>query len=301
MKSKKKKKQAGQIWYWLMVLPGLVHVIMFTTRTWPGILIAFEDFIPTLGWWKSEWIGLYNFKVFFMQPDAWRIVRNSMVIAVGKIVFGVPLYITFALMLNEIRSLKLKKFIQTASYLTHFISWVIYGTILKSLIGPTGMINTMLDAAGKEKIPFLGTPWLFPILMIVTDCMKEFGYCSILYLSGMTGIDPGLYEAAEMDGANRLQMAFHVTLPGIRYIIAINLILSLGSILNAGFDQIFNMQNQLVMSTGDIIDTWVYRQGIVGLNYGVAQAVGLLNSVIGMGLISIAYWAAGKFANYRIF
>lgn len=301
MQNKKKRRLSDQLCYWLMILPAIVLTFMFTTRTWPGLLIAFEDFIPTLGWWKSEWIGLYNFKVFFMQPDAWRIVRNSLVIAVGKIVFGVPLYITFALMLNEVRNLKLKKFIQTASYLTHFISWVIYGTILKSLIGPTGMINTMLDAAGKAKIPFLGTPWLFPILMIVTDCLKEFGYCSILYLSGMTGIDPGLYEAAEMDGANRFQLAIHVTIPGIRYIIAINLILSLGSILSAGFDQIFNMSNDLVRSTGDIIDTWVYRQGIVGLNYGVASAVSLLNSVIAMCLIATAYWAAGKFANYKIF
>ena len=148
---------------------------------------------------------------------------------------------------------------------------------------------------------FLGIPWLFPIIMIVTDCLKEYGYCSILYLSGISGIDPGLYEAAEMDGATRFQLAIHVTIPGISYVIAVQGIMSLGSILRAGFDQIFNMYNDLVMSTGDIIDTWVYRQGIVGLQYGVAQAVALLNSIIGMGLTAIAYWAAARFANYRIF
>lgn len=301
MKKERKRRLGDQACYWLMVLPAVVLVFMFNTRTWPGILIAFEDFIPTLGWFKSEWVGLDNFKVFFSQPDAFRIIKNSFVIATGKILFGMPLYVTFSVMLNEVRNQRLKKTIQTCSYLTHFVSWVIYGTILKSIIGTNGLINNMLTSAGKEKIMFLGLPWLFPILMIVTDCLKEYGYCSILYLSGISGIDPGLYEAAEMDGASRFQLAIHVTIPGISHIICIQACMSLGTILNAGFDQIFNMYNDLVMSTGDIIDTWVYRQGIVGLQFGVSQAVSLCNSIIGMFLVSIAYWAAAKFADYKIF
>lgn len=301
-----KKRQIGTksketITYWIMVIPAIVLVFMFNTRTWPGILIAFEDFVPTKGWFHSEWVGLDNFKVFFMQPDCWRIIRNTLVIAIGKIVVGQVAAIGYALMINEVRNTKLKRTLQTCTYLTHFVSWVIYGTILKSILGTNGLINNLLVNAGQEKIAFLGTPALFPIIMILTEVLKEFGWGAILYLSGITGIDQGLYEAAEMDGATRWQMAWHVTLPGIRHVIVIQAVLSLGAILNAGFDQIFNMQNQLVMSTGDILDTWVYRQGMVNLNYGIGTAVGLMNSVIGLILTIITYYLAYKFADYKIF
>lgn len=300
-KRMQKALKTEKLYYWGMILPALVFVFLFNTRTWPGILGAFQDFIPVKGWFGSKWVGLRNFKIFFAQPDSWRIVRNTLVIAVGKIVFVQLAAIIFALMINEVRNAKLKKVIQTFTYLPHFISWVIFATILKSFLGTEGMINHILTNLGMEKIAFLGTPSIFQGLMISTEVLKEFGWSAIVYLSALTSIDPGLYEAAEIDGATRWKQTIHVTLPGLRTMIVINAVLNLGGVLNAGFDQIFSMYNPLVMSTADIIDTWVYRQGIVSMNYGVGTAVGLLKSVIALILTVIAYWAADKFADYKIF
>ena len=203
-------------------------------------------------------------------------------------------------MLNEIRNSKLKKSIQTITYLPHFVSWVIFATVLKYIIGTNGLIENFLKDNGIT-ISILGTASIFPAIMIVTETLKEFGWSAIIYLSALTAVDQGLYEAAEMDGATRWQQTLHVTLPGISPVIVLNALLSLGNVLNAGFDQIFNMYNTLVMSTGDILDTWVYRQGLISMNYGVGTAVGLFKSIIGIVLTIIAYWAADKFADYKIF
>ncbi len=303
MKKIKKSKTAlsDRLCYWAMVLPGTVLVFLFNMRTWPGILGAFQDFIPVKGWYGSEWIGLSNFEIFFRQPDCLQIIRNTLVMAIGKIVCTQCMAIVFALMLNEVRNSKLKKTIQTVTYLPHFVSWVIFATILKALIGSTGLVEGALKSLGVESVSLLGTASIFPVVMIVTELIKEFGWSAIIYLSALTAIDMGLYEAAEIDGATRFRQTIHVTLPGIRHIIVLNAVLSLGGILNAGFDQIFNMYNPLVMSTGDILDTWVYRQGLISLNYGVGTAVGLFKSVIAMALTVAAYWAADKFADYKIF
>lgn len=300
-KKRRKVRISDKVHYWLMVLPAVVLVFLFNTRTWPGILAAFQDFIPVKGWFGSKWVGLRNFRIFFMQPNCLQIIRNTLILAVGKIVGVQCLAIVFALMINEVRNSKLKRFIQTFTYLPHFISWVIFATILKSILGTDGLMNHMLAGLGMEKHAFLGTPSIFQPLMIITEMLKEFGWSAIIYLSALTGIDPGLYEAAEIDGATRWKQTIHVTLPGIRYIIVLNAVLSLGGILNGGFDQIFNMYNTLVMPTADIIDTWVYRQGIVSLNYGVGTAVGLFKSAIAMVLTVSAYWAADRFADYKIF
>ena len=297
----KKRQIPDRVYYWMMVLPGTIFVFLFNTRTWPGILGAFQDFIPVKGWYKSDWIGLSNFEIFFRQPDCLQIIRNTLVMAVGKIVFGQCMAILFALMLNEIYNSRLKKTIQTITYLPHFVSWVIFATILKSILGSTGLVEEFLKSFGVENVSILGTASVFPAVMIATEVLKEFGWSAIIYLSALTAIDPGLYEAAEIDGATRFQQTIHVTLPGLRHIIVLNAVLSLGGILNAGFDQIFNMYNTLVMSTADIIDTWVYRQGLISLNYGVGTAVGLFKSVIAMILTVFAYWAADKFADYKIF
>ena len=300
-KKRKKLRISDKLHYWLMVLPAVVLVFLFNTRTWPGILAAFQDFIPVRGWYGSKWVGLRNFRIFFMQPNCWQIIQNTLVMAIGKIVGVQFLAIVFALMINEVRNSKLKRFIQTFTYQPHFISWVIFATILRSILGTDGLMNQILANLGRESYSFLGTPSIFQPLMIVTEMLKEFGWSAIIYLSALTGIDPGLYEAAEIDGATRWRQTVHVTLPGIRYIIVLNGVLSLGGILNGGFDQIFNMYNTLVMSTADIIDTWVYRQGILSLNYGVGTAVGLFKSAIAMVLTVFAYWAADRFADYKIF
>ena len=301
MKKENKKRIPDRLYYWLMVLPGAIFVFLFNMRTWPGILGAFQDFVPVKGWYGSDWIGLTNFKIFFRQPNCFQIIRNTLVLAVGKIVFGQCMAILFALMLNEVRNSKLKKTIQTVTYLPHFVSWVIFASILRSILGSTGLVEGLLKSFGIENVSILGTASIFPAIMIATEVLKEFGWSAIIYLSALTAIDMGLYEAAEIDGATRLRQTIHVTLPGIRHIIVLNAVLSLGGILNAGFDQIFNMYNPLVMSTGDIIDTWVYRQGLISLNYGVGTAVGLFKSVIAMALTVAAYWAADKFADYKIF
>lgn len=295
------RKNSIHTYYYLMLLPGTLSTFLFITRTWPGILAAFQDFMPLRGWFNSEWVGWQNFRIFFKQPNSFTIIKNTLTIAVGKIVFGQLAAIAFALMLNELRNRRLKKLVQTATYLPHFISWVIYATIIKALIGTDGLINSLLVSAGKDKVMFLGLPKIFRSLMILTDTIKEFGFSAIIYLSAITAISPSLYESAEIDGANRWKQTIHVTLPGIRHIIVLNAVLNIGNILNAGFDQIFNMYNTLVMSTGDIIDTWVYRMGLVSMNYGVGTAVGLFRSVIAMILTIIAYWAADKFADYKIF
>lgn len=295
------RRPSDQVYYWLMVIPALVFVFVFNTRTWPGILGAFQKFIPTKGWYGSKWIGLKNFSVFFMQPDWFNIIRNTLVISIGKIVIGQVIAIVFALMINEIRNPTLKRGIQTATYLPHFISWVVYASILKSLMGSDGILEKIVSQLIGQKVMLLGTPALFPILMIITETLKEFGWSAIIYLSALSNINPELYEAAEIDGANRWKQTLHVTLPGLKNIIVLNGALSLGHILSAGFNQIFNMYNTLVMSTADILDTWIYRQGIVGLNYGVSIAVGLLNGLVGMLLTIIAYRLAYKFADYKIF
>lgn len=225
---------------------------------------------------------------------------DTLVMAVGKIVAGQVMAIAFALMINEVRNRSLKKSIQTVMYLPHFVSWVIYATILKYVIGTNGLIENMLKSGGMT-VSILGTASWFQPLMIMTDTMKEYGWSAIIYLSALTAIDQGLYEAAEIDGATRWKQTLHVTIPGISHIIVLNVVLSLGGILSANFDQIFNMYNPLVMSTGDVIDTWVYRQGLISFNYGVGTAVGLFRSVIAMILTIIAYWGAYKFADYRIF
>ena len=301
MKKENKKRIPDRLYYWLMVLPGAIFVFLFNMRTWPGILGAFQDFVPVKGWYGSDWIGLTNFKIFFRQPNCFQIVRNTLVLAVGKILFGQCMAILFALMLNEVRNSKLKKTIQTVTYLPHFVSWVIFASILRSILGSTGLVEGLLKSFGIENVSILGTASIFPAIMIATEVLKEFGWSAIIYLSALTAIDMGLYEAAEIDGATRLRQTIHVTLPGIRHIIVLNAVLSLGGILNAGFDQIFNMYNTLVMSTGDIIDTWVYRQGLISFNYGVGTAVGLFKSIIALILTVFAYWAADRFADYKIF
>lgn len=299
--NKMKRKIPDVVCYWIMVIPAIVLVYLFNTRTWMGILGAFQKYVPVKGYFGSKWIGLRNFEIFFKQQDSMQIIRNTLVMAVGKIAGTMFVSIAFALMVNEVRNLRLKKTIQTLVYLPHFVSWVIYATILKSIIGSTGLIEKLCEAVGVDCIPLLGTPVLFPVVMILTHILKEFGWGSIIYLAALTGIDPGLYEAAEIDGANRWQQTLHVSLPGLRHIIVLNGVLSLGGVLNGSFDQIYNMYNTLVMSTADTIDTWVFRQGLLAMNYGVGIAVGLFKSVIALVLTIIAYWAAAKFADYKIF
>ena len=289
--------------YHLMLLPGIILLITYSVIPLLGNVIAFQDFQPILGFFKSEWVGFDNFKYMFQLPDTFLIFRNTLVIAVGKIVFNIILSVFFAVLLSEAYSTSFKKTVQTICFLPHFLSWVILATIFKDLLDGTGLINTILINLNviEKPIVFLGSNHLFQPIMVGTDVWKEFGYNAIIFIAALAGINPELYEAAEMDGASRLRKIWHVTLPSIRVTIVLVVTLNIANILNAGFDQVFNMYNPVVYRSGDIIDTYVYRMSFQNAQYSFATAVGLLKSAISFILIVTSYKLADKFANYRIF
>lgn len=287
--------------YYLMLLPGYVWLILFSIVPMFGFVIAFQDYNPGLGMLRSEWIGWDNYRYLFSLSDSLTVIRNTLVIAVMKIAANLVVPLVFALLLNELRIAALKRWIQTIVYLPHFMSWVILSGILLDIFAYKGPINTVLSLFGVEPVLFFARADLFPFLIVGSDVWKEFGFNTIIYLAALTGINPSLYEAAAIDGATRLQRLRYVTLPGLVTTIVLLAVLSLGNVLNAGFDQVFNLYNPLVYSTGDIIDTWVYRTGLVNLQYGLATAMGLFKSTISFVLIVLSYYLASKFANYRIF
>ncbi|WP_410513661.1 ABC transporter permease subunit [Paenibacillus sp. BR2-3] len=287
--------------YYLMLLPGYIWLIMFSLVPIFGVLIAFEDYSPVQGVFGSEWIGLENFRYMFTLNDSKIIFFNTIFIAVMKIIAQLIVPVIFALLLHEVQSSIFKRWVQTLVYLPHFLSWVILSGIIIDILSYNGPVNNILSIFGAEPVLFMGKPGLFPFLVVGSDVWKEFGFNTIIYLAALTGINPALYEASALDGANRWRRLLHITLPGIAPTIFLLLILSLGNVLNAGFDQIFNLYNPLVYSTGDIIDTWVYREGLLNMQYGLATAVGLLKSAVGLILITISYSLANKFTNYRIF
>jgi putative aldouronate transport system permease protein len=287
--------------YYLMLLPGYIWLTLFSIVPMFGIVIAFQDYNPGLGMLHSEWIGLDNFKYMFSLNDSKTVLFNTLFIAIMKIIANLLVPLAFALMLHELSLTILKRWIQTVVYLPHFLSWVILSGILLDIFSYKGPINSMLTVFGAKPILFFGRADLFPFLVVGSDVWKEFGFNTIIYLAALTGINPTLYEAAAIDGANRFKRLCHVTLPGIVTTVILLAVLSLGNVLNANFDQIFNLYNPLVYSSGDIIDTWVYRTGLVNLQYGLATAMGLLKSVVSFTLIVTSYILASKFANYRIF
>lgn len=287
--------------YYLMLLPGFVWLILFNIVPLFGILIAFQDYNPGKGVFGSEFVGLETFQYMFQLNDTMNVFFNTIFIAVMKIIGNLIVPLVFALMLNEVRYMGLKRSIQTIVYLPHFLSWVILGGVMLDIFSFSGPVNQLLGVFGIDPILFFGRADLFPFLVVGSDVWKEFGFNTIIYLAALTGINPALYEAAGIDGASRMRMLWHVTLPGIRTTAILLAVLSLGNVLNAGFDQIFNLYNPLVYSTGDIIDTWVYRAGLLNLQYELATAVGLLKSVAGFILISVSYYLAYRFTNYRIF
>jgi putative aldouronate transport system permease protein len=236
----------------------------------------------------------------FQLPDSIQIFKNTIVIAVAKIILGMIVPIVFALILNEAHNKLFKSAVQTIVYLPNFISWVVLGTVLTMIFSYDGLMNQVVQALGHDRIMFLASNVWFRPIIVLTDVWKGYGYGTIIYLAALTGIDPALYESAAMDGANRFKQMLHISLPGILPTVILLATLNLGSVLNAGFDQIFNMYNPIVYQTGDIIDTFVYRMGLVGMQYSFGTAVGLLKSVISFGLIALSYKLANKYAGYKI-
>jgi putative aldouronate transport system permease protein len=236
------------------------------------------------------------------MPETSQVIFNTLFIAVLKIIAHLVIPIAIALLLNEISNTYFKRWIQTLIYLPHFLSWVILSGILVNLLSPsTGVINNLLESIGVDPIFFLGDNNWFRYVLVISDIWKEFGFSTIVYLAALTSINPSLYEAAIVDGANRWKQTIHITLPGMMSIIVLMATLSLGNVLNAGFEQVFNLYNPSVYESGDILDTLIYRVGFVNSDYSVSTALGLFKSVVSFTLISISYWLAYRFANYRIF
>ncbi|MCC6170213.1 MAG: sugar ABC transporter permease [Caldilineaceae bacterium] len=292
----------GRTWplYAMLVLP-LIQLVVFHYYPMYGVVIAFQNYNPGLGFTGSPWVGLENFRYIFTNPDFINVLTNSFVIAVSKLVTLQAVAVGLALLLNEVRLMAFKRTVQTVVYLPHFLSWIVLGGILIDMLSTTGLVNRGLGVLGVEPILFLGSNDWFRPVVVITNIWKESGWATIIYLAALTGIDPVLHEAAAIDGANRLQRVRHVNIPGILPMIVLLACLNLGSVLQAGFEQILTLYNPAVYRTGDILDTYVYRAGLISARYSMGAAIGLFQSTMGFILIVIAYRLADKFAGYRIF
>lgn len=286
----------------LFVLPGIILTLIFAYIPMGGLIMAFQNYKPWLGITGSEWVGMDNFRTIFQFEESRQVIINTFIIAILKIGFGFGVPVVMALLLNEIRLMAIKKGIQTLVYLPHFLSWVtVAGIMLDILSVDGGIINRILNAFGMDTIFFFGDPEWFRAILIISDVWKEFGFGMIVYLAAITSVDPSYYEAAEIDGASRWKQTLHVTIPAMLPIIIVIGTLQLGNVLNAGFDQIFNLYNPLVYSTGDVIDTYVYRASLMSGDYSFGTAIGLFKSSISLVLILVSYRLAYRYGNYRIF
>ena len=277
----------GKYWpYYLMMLPGLVYFALLKYAPMYGVLIAFKDFKIKKGIWGSPWVGLQNFRTFFTSTYCSRLIGNTLIISFTKLVLSSFMSVFFALLLNECTKRRFKRLVQTVSYMPHFLSWVIiYGIVYLFCSESAGYINRIVRMLTGSAIPIMTSNTYFRGLLYFTELWKNTGYASIIYMSVIVGIDPGLYEAATIDGASRWQRIVHITLPAIRSTFIMLTIMNIGKIMNAGFDQIYVFYSPQVYQTGDIIDTYVYRAGLEEMRYGLSTAVGLFNNVIGFTLV----------------
>lgn len=264
--------------------------------------MAFQDYKPYLGITGSKWVGLDQFKFLFEYPDSVQVIWNTLRISVLKLIFGLISTLTFALLINEVRVKFVRSAVQTLVFLPHFLSWVVLGGVFIELLNPDyGLVNRLLQALGMQPIFFLGDNNWFLFTLVSSEVWKEFGYGSIIFIAALAGINPALYEAAQLDGAGKWRQMRSITLPSLLPTICVVFTLSLSQVLNAGFDQVFNLYNSLVYEKGDIIDTFVYRIGLIGGNFSFGTAIGLFKSVVGLFLIIGGYRLAYKVAGYKIF
>jgi putative aldouronate transport system permease protein len=290
-----------------MLLAPVAITLVYSYLPMLGIVMAFQDYVANVHGFiysllHSRFVGLDIFKELFNSYDALEVVWNTFFMATMKIVLKLIGPLVLALLLNEVTRSWFKKLVTTVTYLPFFLSWVVMGTVLLRFFSPQdGAFNTIIVALGGQPTFFFGTASQFPYAVVLSDLWKEGGYNTIIFLAALTGVDLEQYEAAVLDGAGRWKQTLYVTLPSISAIIMLVSILSLGNILNAGFDQIFNLYSPAVYSTGDIIDTYAFRRGIKDGQFNVATAVGLFKSAVSFVMISLSYWLAKRFSNYRIF
>jgi putative aldouronate transport system permease protein len=306
--SKKKVKKKSIFYdYWkykyltILFLPAVIYYAVFHYGPLYGIQIAFKDYIFVKGIWGSKWVGLEHFKDLWTLGSFWEVFRNTIIISFYKFVIGFPAPILFAILLNEIRLIKFKKFVQTVSYLPHFLSWVILGGLFIQFLSPSsGPINLLLQYIGIKPIYFMANPSWFRTVLVSTSVWKGIGWGSIIYLAALSGINPELYEAATIDGANRFHKIKYITLPELTPVITIMLIFALGGLINDDFDQVFNLYNDAVLSKGDVISTYAYRAGLVKMQYSFSTAVGLFKNIISFVLVIVTNSIAKKINDYGI-
>lgn len=285
-----------------MLLPAALILLVFAYIPMLGIIIAFQQYLPYLGFLKSKFVGFENFITLFTTPGFIQALFNTVTISFMKIATGIAIPVLFALLLNEVGGLAFKKSVQTIVYLPYFISWVLMAGIIINILSPTdGIVNQLLNLCGVKSVFFLGDNRWFPAVIIVSNLWKDFGWGTIIYMAALAGIDPTLYEASVADGAGRWKQTLHITIPGIVPTIILLSVLSLGNILNAGFDQIYNLMSPITEQSGDIIDTLVYRLGINNAQFSIATAAGLFKSAISCLFIVLSYKLAYRFTGYRVF
>lgn len=308
VKAKKTQRSSTLLFHAMLFIPVVLLFIYNFLPIPAGILMAFQNFQPGKGFFGSKFVGFNNFKRLFVLPDTWPALRNTLIIAIEKIVCNIVIPVSFALLLNEVKNSLVKRTVQTVTYLPYFLSWVILSGILIKFLAPgssatsPGLFNTMLMRMHiiDEPIYFLGSNSTFRQTMVISDVWKNFGYNTIVYLAALTGVDPTLYEAAAVDGAGRWKQTLHITIPGIAPFIVLMTVLAIGNVLSAGFDQIFNLYNPAVYETGDVIDTLVYRLGLENKQYSLSATVGLLKSIVSCILVLTSYKLADKLAGYRV-
>ncbi len=286
---------------YLMLIPGVVFAFIFCYLPMFGLVMAFQNYSPLRSFSGSEWVGLKNFQAMLALPTFWTVVRNTLVIASIKIVLRLLVPLIIALLLNEVVSKGFKRTAQTVFFLPYFLSWAVMGGILRELFEYDGTINALLQSMGADSIMFLGSNTWFPMIIIVSDVWKDMGYNMIIFLAAITNVDPALNESASLDGANRWDQTWHITLPTIRPIIVMMMVLALGSVLSAGQEQIMLLYNPMVYESSDIIDTLVYRTGLVNHQWSLSAAVGMMKSVISFLLVALSYRLASKHFDYQVF
>lgn len=292
------KKYIRNHWqlYCFISIP-LIYIIIFSYIPMIGIILAFKDYRPSKGILGSPWVGILHFKEFFSSPWCWTIIRNTLILNFYSLIAGFPIPIILAIALNEIRDGLFKKIVQTVTFAPYFISTtVLVGLMIQFLSLNYGPINLLLKSIGLEPIDFMGTPELFPHIYVWSGIWQGAGYGALIYLAALSTIDPELYDAAKIDGANRLQKIWYIDLPGISPTIIILLIMSLGAVMNIGFEKVYLMQNSLNLDKSEVISTYVYKVGLIDADYSYSTAVGLFNSVVNFALLIVANGIAKKFS-----
>lgn len=303
-------QQTNRVWrnikrsryLYLFLLPALIYIILFNYYPMYGIQLAFKYYSPVKGIWASKWIGFDNFERFFHSYYFWRLIKNTLVLSFYNLIAGFPFPIFLALVFNEIKNQRAKKLVQTVSYVPHFISIIVMVGILNLFFSQsTGLINAFRKNMGMEAIGFLNSPSLFPSMYVWSGVWQHAGWNAIIYIAALTSIDPQLHEAAQIDGATRLQRIWHVNIPGILPTVIIMFIMEIGRVMNLGFEKIYLMQNQMNIETSQVISTFVYETGMLDMDYGFSTAVDIFNNVINIILLLTFNQLARRIGDYSLF